>query len=373
VTVKNNEQWLSLVDSFQSAALGEKGWDQALQGLAEATGSRGSQLIGRKPDLSVLFNVMTNLDPDLQRRAIELQPLNPRPSVVERAAILQAIADWDVISPEAARKNRFYQELLLPEDAPFFCATVIERQDDMFVTLGVMRSHADGYITPGQRQTFSMLAPHVRAAVRLQAALDGKGAALLAECMETLSIPLFVCDCSGRVKVLTKAAEDLVSSARGLELKNGRLRAALAQETRALEEAIAVASPIIRAPGPPITRTVVIHGSSRAEASPVVLEIFPLPGRTNALAFPSVAPQVLVVACAQRRSDRRRAAILGAVYHLTAAEIEIAQLLVDGKSPQDVSVYRGVSVGTVRFQIKAILGKLGLRRQVDLVARLNQL
>jgi DNA-binding CsgD family transcriptional regulator len=373
VIVKNNEHWLSLVDAFQSAALGEKRWDEALHCLAEATGSRGSQLIGRKSDLSVLFNVMTSVDPDLQRLAIELQPLNPRPPVVERAPLFQAIADWDVISPQAVRRNRFYQELLLPADAPFFCATVIERQEDMFVTLGVMRSRSDGYITPEQRRTFSLLAPHVGAAVRLQAALERKGAALLIACMETLSIPLFICDSCGRVKVLTKAAEALVSSARGLELRNGRLRAALAHEARNLEDAIAAAAPTIRTPGPPAARTVVIHGSSAAIASPVVLEIFTLPGRSETSGFASTAPQVLIVSCGQRRSDSRRAAILGGVYHLTAAEIGIARLLVEGKSPQDVSVHRGVSVGTVRFQIKSILSKLGLRRQADLVAKLNQL
>jgi DNA-binding CsgD family transcriptional regulator len=373
VTIKNDEHWLSLIDAFQSAAIGEQTWDSALHGLAEATGSRGSQLIGRKSDLSVLYNVMTDIDPELQKRVIELQPLNPRPPIVERAPLLHAMADWDVISPEESKRNLFYQEVLLPVDAPFFCATVIERRKDLFVTLGVMRSHADGYITSEQRQAFSLLAPHVRAAIRLQAALEGKTAAVLAECMEALSIPLFICDSSGRVNVLTKAAEALVSSARGLELKNGRLRAALAHETKALEEAIASAAPVIRIPGPPTARTVVIHGASRAQAAPIVLEIFPLPGRTGTPAFPSIAPQVLIVACGQRRSDGRRAAILGAVYHLTAAEIEITQLLVDGKSPRDISVYRGVSLGTVRFQIKAILGKLGLRRQVDLVAQLNQL
>lgn len=373
MTIKSNEHWLSLVDAFQSAAIGEQTWDSALHGLAEATGSRGSQLIGRRSDLSVLYNVMTNIDPELQKRVIELQPLNPRPPMVERAPLLHEMADWDVITPEESKRNRFYQEVLLPVDAPFFCATVIERQEDLFVTLGVMRSHADGYITSEQRKTFSLLAPHVRTAIRLQAALEGKTAAVLAECMEALSIPLLICDSAGRVNVLTSAAEALISSARGLELKNGRLRAALAHETKALEEAIAFAAPIIRTPRPPTARTIVIHGPSRAQVAPIVLEIFPLPGRTGIPAFPSIAPQVLVVACGQRHSDRRRAAILGAVYHLTPAEIEIAQLLVDGKSPQDISMYRGVSVGTVRFQIKAVLGKLGRRRQVDLVARLNQL
>lgn len=69
------------------------------------------------------------------------------------------MTDWDVISPQVAKRNPFYQEVLVPADALFFCAAVIEKRNAMFVTLGVMRSRADGYITPAQRQTSSLLAP----------------------------------------------------------------------------------------------------------------------------------------------------------------------------------------------------------------------
>ncbi len=372
--LENNEQWLSLVDGLQRAALGEKGWDAALQGLADATGSRGSQLIGRKTDLLVLFNIMTGIGPDLQQRVIDLQPINPRPPLVERAPLLKSLADWDILRPEEAKRDRFYQEVLRPVDAPFFCATVIERQQDLFVTLGVVRSHSDGYITAEQRRVFSLLAPHVRAAMRLQTALEGKSAALLAECMETLSIPLFVCDSAARVKVFTQAAQALVSSGRGLELKNGKLRCTISSETRMLEEAVAAAASSILTPGPPAARAVAVTGPSSSRLPPMVLEVFTLPGRLDTPGFASIAPRVLIVACGQRKSSRsRRAALLQAIYRLTAAEIEVAQLLTEGISPQEIAGRRGVSVGTVRVQIKAILVKVGVRRQVELTARLNQL
>jgi hypothetical protein len=38
--IRNDEHWLSLVDSLHSAAIGERGWNAALEGLAGATGSR---------------------------------------------------------------------------------------------------------------------------------------------------------------------------------------------------------------------------------------------------------------------------------------------------------------------------------------------
>lgn len=372
VAIKNNEHWLALVDTFQSAALGERTWDAALEGLAGATGSRGTQLIGRKRDLSVLFNVMTGVDPAVQKRAIELQPLNPRPPVVERAPLLRLVADWDVIRLEDARRNPFYQEVLVPADAPFFCGTVIERREDLFVTLGVVRSHADGYITPEQRGALTTLAPHVRSAIRLQTALEGKSARLLAECMDVLSIPLFICDSLGRIRALSRAAESLVTSGRGLELRNRRLRAARVAETRDLDDAIALASAADRTPGAAAARTVVIRGSQPADP-PMALEVFALPSRLDCPLSAIASPRVLIVARGSGTADGRRSALLGALYRLTAAEVEVAHQLAAGKSIADIASDRQVSIGTVRVQTKAVLGKMGLRRQAELVARLSRL
>jgi DNA-binding CsgD family transcriptional regulator len=58
---------------------------------------------------------------------------------------------------------------------------------------------------------------------------------------------------------------------------------------------------------------------------------------------------------------------------MTTAETEIALQLAQGKPPEAIAKQRNVSVGTVRAQIKALLAKAGVSRQVELVARLNQL
>ncbi len=372
MTVQNNEQWVSLIDSFQSAALGARTWDQALQGLAAATGSQSAQLIVRKGDLSVLFNVMTDVDPTLMRLTEDLQPINPRPRIVMGASLLEPLADWDVISPEESRRNAFYVDVLKPWDRPFFCATVLERQEDAFITLGVMRSQADGYIDDRQRRTFSMLAPHMRAAIRLYGVLERNGAAVVTGAMEAIAVPLIVCDRTGRVRALTQAAEALVGSGSGLEIKEGKLRTARAEQTRALQDAIEAALPDRCEPGRPAGRTVVIHAQAPT-AAPIVLDVFPLPMQTGILNLASLEPQVLIVACGQRRAEARRAAILAAVYGLTTAETEIAQQLAAGQSAQAIASGRGVAVGTVRTQIKTILAKLGVRRQTELAARLHQL
>jgi DNA-binding CsgD family transcriptional regulator len=372
VTIQSNERWLSLIDSFQSAALSERPWADALQDLAVATGSQSAQLIGRTGDLAVIFNVMANADPAFTRLSEDLQSINPRPPVVRETPVLEPVADWDVLPPEEWERNAFYGEVLRPWDRPFFCATVLERHDDAFITLGVMRSQAAGYIGDEERRTFALLAPHVRAAIRLHARVEQKGVALLAGAIEALSIPMFICDGTRRVRMLTPSAEALVASGSSLQLKSGQLTSARADEARALQDAIDAALPAYREPDRLAFRTVVIRGREPG-ATPIVLEVFAFPARSGVLSLASIAPQVLVVACGGRKNAARRAAIFGAVYGLTAAEAEIAQRLAGGELAQTIATVRGVAVGTVRTQIKAILAKVGVRRQIELTARLNQL
>ena len=227
----------------------------------------------------------------------------------------------------------------------------------------------EGHITTQQREYFAALAPHVRSAVRTHLALEGRGAAVLVGAMEALAIPVFVCDRSGCVKSLTQAAEILVTTGRGLQLKAGRLQTCWPEETKALDAAIEAAGIWRAQPGPAALRTVVVRGRDRNTA-PLVLDVFPLPSQSYQL---TLAPRVLVVARGPRGAKARRTAILQATYALTPAETQITEYLAEGQSAEFIATKRGVSVETVRTQIKAIMAKLGVSRQVELVVRLGEL
>jgi DNA-binding CsgD family transcriptional regulator len=187
--------------------------------------------------------------------------------------------------------------------------------------------------------------------------------------MDTLSIPAFVCDHSGRVGSLTQAAENLITSGRGLQLKAGLLKAYWSEEANALDDAIKAAVVWRAQPGPAVLRTVIVRAQD-PESAPIVLDVFPLPSQAYQFSF---APRVLVVARGPRGSRARKAAILQATYALTAAEIQIAECLTNGQSAEFIATKRGVAVVTVRTQIKAIMAKLGVSRQVELVVRLGEL
>jgi DNA-binding CsgD family transcriptional regulator len=367
--IRSEEHWLSIIDALISASVGAQRWETAMQGVADATGSRSAQLTGIDSNTSVLFNILTNIDPLVYTIFAETAAINPRVRVASETPVLQIMADADFITPEQSSRDPFYQEVLRPFDIPFVCLTNLERKEGTFIALAAVRSQREGHITLEQRQIFATLAPHVRSAVRAHLALEGRGTAVLTGALEALSIPVYVCDRTGRIKALTQAAEALVSSGRGLQLKAGHLQACEPGDAKALSDAIEAALIGHLKPGAPVLRTVIVRGPDH-KAPPLVLEVFPLPTQSHQFNF---EPRVLVVARGARHSNVRRAAILQAGYALTSAETDIAQALAEGQSAEIIAASRGVAVGTVRAQIKAIMTKLGVNRQVELVVRLGRL
>jgi DNA-binding CsgD family transcriptional regulator len=64
---------------------------------------------------------------------------------------------------------------------------------------------------------------------------------------------------------------------------------------------------------------------------------------------------------------------LRSLYGLTPAEAEIGSRIADGVSPVEIANERGVSVETVRSQIKSLSAKLGCARQSEIVALVRAL
>ena len=370
--IRDDEHWLKLTDEFHAAAIDPDRWHGALSAFARATGSQHGQLMCMGEDASMTFNLLTDVDPGLPDAFLAAGGADPAINPRRRAGIsrppLTVIAESDFITPDDCKRDAHYQEFAIPWDVPYICLTTLERRARLLVGLAVVRSKRQGHIDSLGRRVFSSIAPHVRAAVRTNLMLADQWSALACDAFEMLSVPAFVCDRTGRVRRLSPSAETLVAGNRGLELKLGKLSASRAAESTALTTAINAAGNDRRVSAA-ANHVVILHGPEGT--LPLALDIIPLPSRTL---HPTFDARVLVLARGMgANGDRRRSALLQTVYGMTAAETEIALQLAHGKLPEAIATQRNVSIGTVRAQIKALLAKAGVSRQVELVARLNQL
>lgn len=370
--VDSDEHWVAIADAFHAAALGAGSWLDALAQLAKATGSRAGELIGLGSEHAVPFNWVTDLGPDWVEEFLAIDGGNPAVNPFVRAGVrarpLEVLASSDFVTPEERRRGYFLADFARRHDTSYICLSPLIKEHESVIGLAVIRSASEGEINAQQRAVFASLVPHVRTAVRTQMALEHQGAQLIAGALEALSLTAFVCDRAGAVKAMTPTAEALVSEGAALRLKNGQLRAANPADTRRLTDGIDAAIGAIIRPDTPRGNAIVVRGTT---GEPLTLTVVPLPRTEHAFGF---NPRVLVVARAPKAQDAGRTRVLlQSAYGLTAAEAEVALRLGNGEHAEAIAGTRGVSVSTVRAQIRSIFAKLGVRRQSELVARIRHL
>jgi DNA-binding CsgD family transcriptional regulator len=365
----DDENWLTLADAFHTAAVDGEGWYEALAGLAQATGSQHGQLVCMT-DRGDSLNLLTNVDPTLPRAFVEAGGTDPGVNPRRRAGLSQApltvIAEADFITADDVKRDTHYQEFAVPWDVPYICLTTLERRRDLLVGLSVIRTRRQGHIDEAGRKLFGSLAPHVRAAVRTSMALGNQRAALLAGTFERLDMAAFICDQAANVLRLTPSAEKLCAPGTRLKLRQGKLGAMRPADQAALETAVRTIADRKAGAEP---QTVVIHAHD-ASAAPLTIDVMPLPRQRLELRFDARA---LLVVRVEAGNEQRRAAVLRDNFGFTPAEIEIALALARGVKADAIATARGVSVGTVRVQIKSLLAKAGVNRQLELVARLARI
>jgi DNA-binding CsgD family transcriptional regulator len=365
----DDEDWLNLADAFHAAAVDGEGWYEALAGLAQATGSQHGQLVCMT-ERGDSLNLLTNVDPTLPRAFVDAGGTDPLVNPRRRAGLshppLTVISEADFITPDDVKRDLHYQEFAVPWDVPYICLTTLERRRDLLVGLSVIRSRRQGHIEEAGKRLFASLAPHVRAAVRTSMAIGNQRAALLGDTFHKLGMAAFICDQAGNVLRLTPAAEKLCEAGASLQLRRGKIGTHRAAEQAALEAAIRAVADRKAGTEP---QTVVVH-SAEADLAPLIVDVMPLPRQRLELRFDARA---LLLVRAKAGDEGRRATVLRDNFGFTPAEIEIALALTRGMKAEDIANARGVSVGTVRVQIKSLLAKAGVNRQMELVARLTRI
>lgn len=74
-----------------------------------------------------------------------------------------------------------------------------------------------------------------------------------------------------------------------------------------------------------------------------------------------------------RYSERSLLFFINNVGKLTPAEKELVKLLLDGKKNREIAEFRHVEIGTIKTQIRSLLGKFGCTRKEEVVKMIHDL
>lgn len=230
--------------------------------------------------------------------------------------------------------------------------------------MGIHRPRSSSAFDEADRRRAALFLPHLERAITLWQLiqLSELRHQLALEALRHSYLGVILVSAAGRLLYANANAEEWLRTGAGLRVHQGNLVARHPDDNQRLRELIHAASGGIAA-------LVAAGGwmAVRSSAGALEASVFIAPFRT-ATAGDSATRAVLFVRPVHRRIVLAQIAQI--VFSLTATEARIAEALVNGATVEEIARNHGAKLATVRKQLKALLHKMGVRRQAEGVALL---
>jgi DNA-binding CsgD family transcriptional regulator/PAS domain-containing protein len=317
-----------LLDLIYEAAVQPDLWRPVLERFADRVGGTSAWL--SRLDLADArgAGIIARIDPAMTSLYLNhYASVNPLAHVSDPVAYKQSwslriLTDEDWMPKDELTAGEYYNDFLRPQNIHSTMMIRLALQGDEVSALNVNRSSAQGQFGAAELEEARRLHPHLIRAFRVSGALaeltlDNSD---LSEALERSHHGVLVLGANGRIRQANAAARSLFSDGFGLCVREGRI----------------AVSPL----------------------SPDRLAMFG--GKPGVLVMVTDAD---VGASPTRDGLRER-------FGFTAAETRVALGLLDGAKPQQLADRLGVSVHTVRNQLRSLFDKTGVTCRSELVVAL---
>jgi len=287
---------------------------------------------------------------------------------------LQALLAWHERTPLlchehiAARTvsgNEYYQDFLIPLGGRYGAGCWARLDETRIAQFSLHRSIDQGPFGESERRLLTRLTPHIFNSLRIAETVGGlqRQNALTLASLDALGEAILIVDESGRVQWANRSGDALLQRGTPLAVKNGQLGIEESALDHQLRGCIARAC----APrGAGTASLVAIPGSLKHGA--LQLRVMPLDPRLDIA--PSATHRHALLIVRSPFAPPRLETMRPIPYGLTPAEARLACALCEGTTPEEYARRVGVSITTVRAQLRQAFAKTGTRRQTELVALL---
>ena len=202
-----------------NAPFEERGWERAVEAVADATGSHAAQLLGLGGPLLLPLNVFVGAPSDY-RHYIANAELHGRCNWrVGSTTVPMAIQhESDYAAYRLTNDTADYDDAASDMDIPYGCQSALLLDSQHMIGLAALRSRRDGPSTAETLSRFAYLRRHMWRAVQMQIALDGEASELMVGELERLRGATLLLDRHGCIAALTPAAERLFEEGGPLQL-----------------------------------------------------------------------------------------------------------------------------------------------------------
>jgi DNA-binding CsgD family transcriptional regulator/PAS domain-containing protein len=365
-----------IATAIDAATFGEDTWDQVPAILSEAfPGSFAGLYNMNFPESRLNFLSWQNMDPAFEKSYAEhfayINPWGPYWTSINGTTIA---ASEDVYPARSFARSEFYNDWLMPQDraeAAVGMKIVGERDEAVHLLLHFPLSRS-GVYDRAALEIMARIRGSLERSVNLARFLrtDMEKAVAEAALVERSRCAAFVVGGDRRLQDANPMAERLLSSGECVAVRKGRCHLADRNaDTRfgAVLEKLSKGLP---------TADARIAFRTATGTWQVSVATVPLPQQASIGRLALLPPQrmilVLVVDLGSKGTAAGDLAPLATIFGLTPSEIAFCRQLLLGESIADAAEQLGITRGTARTRLKAILQKTGTSRQAQLVLLLTK-
>jgi DNA-binding CsgD family transcriptional regulator len=359
----------ALIGAVYDAALDAAVWPDALGRTAKYLSGVGALLFTKDATTRsfALHHADARLDPQyVKLYAEKYSKIDPSTTAHYFADIGEPVSLADVGPVDEYRATRIYREWVQPQGLVDFLTVSLDKNATTVAMYGMFRHEKQGLVDDVTRQRTRLIAPHIRRAVLIGRAIDLKAAqaATFADAFDRLSSAMVFIDATGRIVHANAAAHAMLATGNAIRTAPG---ARIASSDPNVGEALrkifddagkgdaalgiqGIAFPIVARDGEnyvghvlPLTSGSRIKTGSAFSAAAVLLV------QKAELATPA-APEVIAK-----------------TFKLTPTELRILLAVSELGGVAEIADAFGISETTVKFHLKSLFDKTGVRRQTELV------
>lgn len=267
-------------------------------------------------------------------------------------------------TPGLYRKTDYFNEWLEPQDFYYSLGTNLLSHDNINTKFCMYRPKLGRSFSKQNITTFRHLSRHMMRSMEMTQRLAIRDSQLndVFHLIDRLNFGIVFLDERLAPMQINHAANDIVSCADGLNIKNGSILASHKADDEKLSSLVQSALEIHR--GQRETGPCSINVYRPSGKRPYCVNVFPLPQHNHS--FPESAAVILFI------SDPEQAPVvpvdyLQQRYHLTLSEARLTQYLCKERTLKEAAEHAGLSYETARGYLKIVFQKTGARRQAELL------
>lgn len=258
----------------------------------------------------------------------------------------------------------YYRLILKPNDVGFLSAMGIYKNEEWHVGVALHRSFNATPFSAEELQKLELLYPHFKRALRIHKEfykLRSQQQSLQAA-LGQLSLGLIILNPDGRVDYCNPVASVLLKYHQGLKITDQQtLQAYLPGENKQLHTLIDQSIFVGKEEKAYRNQAIALHHPDQEHVIHIMVAMLDDSQAT------ATKGKVALYLSIPESPFNLSAEALHTLYALTPAESGVAIALVNGLSPAQISQANGVSIETVRSQLKSIFTKMDVKKQQDVI------